>query len=490
MTKKKQGDENIPGNGEHTEKNLPDKITGKERRRLKKEMRRMKPLWRRIARQFVKTFLIRLPLLIIAVVAVTLFTLRIYLTPQTVQKLAISSFAGMSYGSLDMQVEKFNIYRGFVINNIVVRSGPDFNNEKLFEMKRCVLDYHFFRIFTGSVRFPEIGLYSPRLYLKEKKGKWNAATLMKPSEKRPEEPEPEEEGGETPDEINLPISVDFLMNFYLNDLCVYVRGEDFSSELRGLTFNANIDIPPFKKLPLSVQAVKIIKTMRFELNPSGSMDLNFYSNGAATSPDLILNWKLVFNNGEKPEFNSSLDFGARRMPLRLQKKVFSPFDFLISYDIFLNPVDDTVRITDLTVNFKGSNWLKLGGRVESVTKKQKLIIDMKESRIPLKDLYPYYVLMTNDRSTRFNGEVSLYPLSVRGTVESPDVKGALNLKNIYFKVPGTEASIPSLVLAYSASGPMSRMELGADLNIPRWHMLLTGASQGGTGSGSIQGLRL
>lgn len=459
----------------------PHKFTRKERKRLKKEMHRLKPLWRRISRQFVKTFLVRVPLVLVAVIAVTLLTLKIYLTPVTVQKLATSVFAGMSYGSLKMDVTEFNIYRGCVIKNIVVRSGPDFNNEKVFEMEKFVFRYSFFRIFTGSIRFPEIGLVNPRVYLKEKNGKWNVATLMKPSEKKAEEPEETEEEGEPSDEISLPISVDFLLNFYLNDLRVYVKGADFSAQMQGLTFNANIDVPPFKKIPKSVQAVKILKTMRFELNPSGNMDVSFYSNGAATSPDLVLNWKLIFNNDDKPEFNSHLEFGAKRMPLRLKDKVFSPFDFMISYDIFLNPIEDAVKITDFTVNFRGSNWLKLGGTVSGVTKNQVLKIDMKESRIRLSDLYPYYVLMTGDRSTRFSGDISLMPLAVRGTVENPDVKGGLNLKNIYFKIPGTEASIPSLLLDYSAYGPMSRMELGLDLKVPNIAYVIEGSKSGGNG---------
>lgn len=457
----------------------PHKFTRKERRHLKKEMRRIKPLWRRVSWQFVKTFLIRVPLVIIAIIAVTLLTLKIYLTPVTVQKLATSIFADMSYGSLKLDVAGFDIYRGFDIRNIVVRSGPDFNYEKVFEMERFVFRYSFFRIFTGSIRLPEIGLYRPRVYLKEKNGKWNVASLMKPSVVR-EEPE-EEEDGETPDEISLPVSVDFLLNFYLDDLRVYARGADFSAQMQGLSFNANIDIPPFKKIPLSVHAVKLFKTMRFELNPSGKMDVSFYSNGAATSPELVLNWTLIFENGEKPVFNSNLAFGAKRMPLRLKDKVFSPLDFMVSYDIFLNPVEDSVRINDLIVTFRGSNWIRLGGTVSSVTKKQVLMIDMKESRIPLGDVYPYYVLMTGDSSTKFSGNVSLMPLSVRGTVENPDVKGGLNLKNIYFRIPGTEASIPSLLADYYASGPMSRMELGLGIKAPYIAYVIDGSKSGGNG---------
>lgn len=472
-----------PGTDTGSDIIAPHKFTRKERKRLKKEMHRMKPLGRRISWQIVKTILIRVPLVIIAVIAVTLLTLKIYLTPVTVQKLATSIFGQMSYGTLKMEVAEFNIYRGCVINNIVVRSGPDFDNEKVFEMEKFVFRYSFFRIFTGSVRFPEIGLYKPRVYLKEKNGKWNAAALMKPSEKKAEEPEEDEPGdeGEPSDEISLPISVDFLLNFFLDDLRVYVKGADFSAQMQGLTFNANIDIPPFKKIPKSVQAVRIIKTMKFELNPSGKMDVSFYSNGASTSPDLVLNWKLVFSNGDKPEFNSHLEFGAKRMPLRLKDKVFSPLDFMVSYDILLNPIDDTVRISDFTVNFRGSNWLKLGGTVAAVTRKQVLNIDMKESRIPLGDVYPYYVLMTGDRSMRFSGDISLYPLTVRGTVENPDVKGGINLKNIYFKIPGTEASIPSLALAYSASGPMSRMDLGLDIKAPHIAYVIEGSKSGGNG---------
>jgi hypothetical protein len=456
----------------------PHKFTRKERRRLKKEKRRMQPLWRRVSWQVVKTFLIRVPLAIIAIIAVTLFVLKIYLTPVTVQKLATSIFADMSYGSLKLDVAGFDIYRGFDIRNIVIRSGPDFNHEKIFEMERFVFRYSFFRMFTGSIRFPEIGLYKPRVYLKEKNGRWNAASLMKPSAAREE---PEEEDGEAAEEISLPISVDFLLNFYLDDLRVYVRGADFSAQMQGLSFNANIDIPPFKKIPLSVYAVKLFKTMRFELNPSGKMDVSFYSNGVATSPEMVLNWTLIFENDEKPVFNSNLAFGAKRMPLRLKDKVFSPLDFMISYDIFLNPVEDIVRINDLTVTFRGSNWIRLGGTVSSVTKKQVLKIDMKESQIPLGDLYPYYVLMTGDRSTKFSGNISLMPFSVRGTVENPEVKGGLNLKNIYFRIPGTEASIPSLLADYYASGPMTRMELGLGIKAPHIAYVIDGSKSGGNG---------
>lgn len=459
------------------------KLSGKEKKREKKAAKKARPLTLRVLIQFAKTVLIRIPLFIIVIITAVLFFLQLYLKPPVVEGLAKGAFSKISYGTLDLKVEKFNPYRGFVINNLVIRSGEDFGRQKLFEVERLVFDYGFFPIFTGSIKFPEIGIYKPRVYLIQKNGVWNAAALMKPSEKKPEpEPEPEEQTDEPASgEIKLPIAVDFLFNFILDDLCVYANGGDFSTELTGLSFNAKIDVPPVKVIPKSVEAVRILKTMKFELNPQNAMNVKFYSKSAATAPELILNWKLNFNNGDTPEFSSSLNMGAKRMPLRLNNKFFSPFNFLIAYDIFYNPINDILKINNFSFSFMNSNWLKLSGMVSSVTKTQVLNIKMDESTIPLKDLYPYFVLMTGDRSTRFGGEISLFPLSVKGNAKNPDIKGKISLKSIYFKNPGTEASIPFLGFDYSAVMSGSTMDIGAELNIPHLAYVIEGSRSGDNG---------
>jgi len=461
-----------------------DRLSRKEKKLEAKLKRKSRPLIMRILIQIAKTLFIRIPLTLIVIIAAALLFARLYLTPGTVENLAKNSFKGMSNGTIELKVEEFNPYSGFAINNIVIRSGSDFNNEKLFEMERIVFRYSFFKIFTGSVRFPEIGLYKPRVYLTEKNGVWNAATLMKPSEKKAE-PEKEEEKEEASEpgtgDIELPISVDFLFNFILDDLRVYVRGNDMKADMTGLTFKALIDIPPFKTIPRSVEAVRILKTMKFELNPANSMNVNFYSKAASTEPELILNWMLNFSNGDTPQFSSTLNAGAKRMPLRLQNKFLSPFNFLIAYDIFYNPVYDILKINSFSVSFQNSNWIRLSGKVSSVTKKQILDIKMDESRIPLGDLYPYYVIMTGDRTMRWNGEISLAPLSVRGTAKSPEVDGAISLKNLFFKNPGIEARVPLLSLACFMKMYGSSMDLGADLNIPHLTYTIEGSKSGDNG---------
>jgi hypothetical protein len=253
------------------------------------------------------------------------------------------------------------------------------------------------------------------------------------------------------------------------------------ADMTGLTFKALIDVPPFKTIPRSVEAVRILKSMKFELNPEKSMNVKFYSKAAATEPELILNWMLNFSNGDTPQFSSTLNAGAKRMPLRLQNKFLSPFNFLIAYDIFYNPIYDILQINSFSVSFQNSNWIRLSGKVSSVTKKQIIDIKMNESRIPLGDLYPYYVIMTGDRIMRWSGEMSLAPLTVRGTAKAPEVDGAINLRNLFFKNPGIEARVPLLSLAYFMKMYGSSMDLGADLTIPHLSYTIEGSKSGDNG---------
>ena len=461
------------------------KKSSKEEIKKEKELKaKSRPLIYRVLIQFAKTLFIRIPLALVILIIVVLLFLKFYLRPSVVESLAKNNFNEMSTGSMDLKVESFDIYKGFVINGIVIRSGEDFGNAKLFEMDRLVFSYSFFKIFTGSIRFYEIGIYKPQVYLTQKNGKWNAETIMKPSEKpAKEEPQPKEEKPkkEPADEIKLPIAVDFLLNFILDDLCVYVNGADLTAEMTGLSFNANIDVPPVKIIPASVEAVRIFKTLKFELNPQDRMNVKFYSKAISTVPEIILNWKLILKNDETPEFDSTLNAGASRLPLRLDNKILPPFSFLLAYDLHYNPINDILTLNDFVFRFMNSNWIKISGAVSSVTKSQAVNIKMDQSLIPLKDIYPYYVAFTGDRSMRFSGDISLAPLTVRGTVKNLNVDGILSLKNIYFRMPDIEASIPQFAFNYSVVMAGTTMDFNGDLNIPHLAYVIQGSKSGDNG---------
>jgi hypothetical protein len=315
----------------------------------------------------------------------------------------------------------------------------------------------------------EIGIYKPRIYLEERKGVWNTALLMKPGkeERKEEIEEPVEEERPTK-EINLPISAEFLFKFILEDLNLSVKGSTFSSSVKGLSLKMDIWVPPFKRIPKSIEAVSLLERMRIELNPREEMDVSFYSRDAEISPPLILTWKLIFDKKreEKHEFASSFKFGTYKTPVRFKSSHLAPLNFMIFYDLYYNPLDDYLLLNHLGVTFRGRRWLYITGSVKKVMTEQNVHLRMTESEIALNDLYPYFLSLTGDRKTRFGGTISLFPLTIRGNLSNMDIDGVVNLRKIHFRNPSIEMSVPSLGLSYSVFKRRDTMKILSRIQLP------------------------
>jgi hypothetical protein len=431
------------------------------------DKRRSLPL--RILFKSLRIVLIWIPACIILLIALSLLTLKLYLSPERVENLIVSHFNEMAYGDVTLKVKDFSPYSGFEIHNLIIRNGEEFSRSKFVEIERLVFRYEFFSMLIGNVRFREIGIYKPRIYLEERRGVWNAARLMKPAEGLPEEEEIEEPIEKPPTkEIHLPISAEFLFKFILEDLRLSVKGSNFSSSVKGLTLNVDVWVPPFKRIPKSIEAVSLLEKMRVELNPREEMDVSFYSRDAEISPPLILTWKLIFDKkrGGKPEFASIFKFGTYKTPVRFKRSHLAPLNFMISYDLYYNPLDDYLKLNHLGVTFRGRRWLQVTGSVKKVMTEQNINLRMTESDIALSDLYPYFLSITGDRKTTFRGSVSLFPLTVRGNPTKMDIDGVINLRKIYFKNQSIEASVPSLELSYSVFKRGATMRILSRLRLP------------------------
>jgi hypothetical protein len=442
----------------------------------------------RIAIRTLKVLFFWVPVSIISLVLLVLLGLELYLSPGRVEKLIVENFNSRSYGDISLNVRSFSPFGGFVMENILIRNGKEFDNSRFVEIKKLVLDYGLFPILIGNVRFREIGIYQPRIYLTERGGVWNAARLMKPGEPKKEEKEeeePEEDKGPPPDQIKLPISVEFLFKFVLDDLRVYVDGTKMKSALEGLTFGIDIWVPPFDRVPTSLEAVSILDRMKIELNPREEMNVTFTSSEAEVRPPLVLTWKLLYNKKDpssgKPQFESRLKLGTYRTPVRFKRVHLAPLSFMVSYDLFYEPSADFLRLNSLGVDFAGRKLLNLAGEVREVTKKQRFDLRMTESDISLTDLYPYYRSVTGDSSMRFAGNVSLYPLTVRGDPKNIDVDGRLGMKNIYFRNPAIEARVPWFNLGYSVSLRGDDLNALANLRIPHFNYVLKRGKSGDNG---------
>ena len=372
--------------------------------------------------QVLRILLLWIPLGLISLIIVVLLAVNLLLTPARVERLVKENYAKSMNGSLDLKVEKFSLFSGFVIRDIVIRNPEPFSGD-FVRISKLVLDYSLPRIFTGSVHFYEIGIYTPEIWLVQKNGAWNYAALAKPSAPKEEVPEeePAEEAGEPKKAIDLPISVDIIFKFILQDLSVYVAADTFTSHIKGFDFSVDTVIPPVRHIPLGVEAVKLIEKFSIQLNPEEKIDIAYASKEASVQPPLILSWALELSRKDNATaFASRLRAGTYNAPVRFKRSHLGPLNFLISYDLMMDPIADRLTLDSLAVTFAGDRWLALSGTVDKLSGAQMIDIRMTQSRIDLNRLYPYYVSVTGDRKMRFGGAISLYPLTLNGLTKNAD----------------------------------------------------------------------
>jgi len=460
--------------------------SGGKQKNPKKKKKRSRAV--RILFKALRIIFLWIPLVIIVLLFITLIAVDIFLSPARVEKLAVENFNKMSNGSLTLNVRKFSPYSDILIENIVIKNPPEFGGN-LLEIQKFSFRYGLFSMLAGNVHFDEIGIYKPKIWLIQKKGIWNAAVLMKPGapakpeEKKPAETEKPKSEGPPKTEINLPISVSFLFNFILDDLRVYIKGDDFTTQLEGVTFKAKINVPPFKTIPLSPKAVLLLKDMDIVLDPEDRIDLSFYSKDASVEPPLILGWRLLFSKDDKgsTKFNSYLKVGTYKTPIRFRRAHLAPLDFMVLYDLYYDPIADHLRLNDFGVKFRDKRWISLEGDVSAVTKNPVIDIRMNQSQIALSDLYPYYHAITNDENMRFGGTISLAPLSIKGTPDNIAIRGNINLSAIDFKLPAFELSLPRADFSYSLDKVGERGKIGAALSMPDFFYTMDRSRSGHNG---------
>ncbi|MDA3899986.1 MAG: hypothetical protein PF637_05635 [Spirochaetes bacterium] len=433
-------------------------------------------IYGRIALTVAKIIFFWVPAVLFSLIFVVLILAKAILSPSFVQDLAESSFKAVSFGTLQLEVKEFDPYRGFVIERILVTSGDDYDSEPVFSCEKLVLDYSFFSLFTGKVYFPEVGIYNPSIFLTENDSGWNVANLMRPSEKKPEEEKKEEEDiFEDPSEpaateINLPISAEVLFNFILEDLYIKVRGKEMSAELTDFDINTIIDIPSFKRIPLGPDAVGLIRKFIVQVNPEENLNLTFKSDVVEVVPPLLFTFNLILDRELKKDssFYSNFKAGTQGRPINFQGESIKPLTVKADYSLSYNAVDDHLTLDSFGVTFAGDRWLDLKGEVVNLVSEQRFNIVMAESLIDLNKLYPYYVAILKDESTRFGGEISLKPMLVKGDPSDVKAQGEISFSSIRASVPGFALNMPSLLFAYDVHYKDNNVTAQTDINMSRF----------------------
>jgi hypothetical protein len=362
-------------------------------------------------------------------------------------------FNNYSTGSFTGKVNQFSLFYGLEIESAEIRSGKDFDNQVLFSCDRIAFLYNLPLVILGKIKLTEISLKKPFLQVLEKDGKLNVATLFPPGEPKPKEPSPDKPPLE---EINVYLPISAYLNLFIEDLTFKMEKEKgekyFLTEEKNLDLKLLISTKRFRKIPLDASIVSIFETIQISINPTQDLkvlyqdNFNLLDQPVATS--LILN---LDSQANPPEFHSKLNLGSNDFQLTVKNRKLAPFGFYLSYDLNYLPLEDILELTDLSIKFNKSEWLKAKGKItKAIQSEREFDLQIFNSKIELSPVATIYKQIPGLPNLDFRGNLELSPISVTGNMGSLIAKADIKAKDIFLKHNTTTHSIPFLNLNASA----------------------------------------
>jgi hypothetical protein len=379
-------------------------------------------------------------------------------------------FSSASTGSISLNVKRFSLFFGIIINDIFISSGEDFEKKPVLKLERLALTYNLPLIFTGRLKLTEISLTKPEIYMWQKNGKWNVETLFVSSEEKKEEEKKEEETSSS-NELSLPIPVSAYLNFFIHDLKIEIEAEKgekyFYAFLDNFSFYFLLNTKRFSTLPYSVKAISIIDELNIQLNPTDEISISMKDNIASLQTDLRLSLLLNNNNsGDIPVLSSSLDIGSDKIPIKMKKGNVEPFQFKISYDLNYLPDSDKVELKDLQFSFAGNKFFEGKGEVLDVLKENPEVhFEIIESNIDLDRVERITDTVPIIPPMNLSGFFSLKPFSVNGKLDNLKIDSGIHGKKIIAELFGGIHNIPVIDLDVVAYLDLLTKEVSSDTNI-------------------------
>lgn len=380
------------------------------------------------------------------------------MNPKVLEKLVIKEFNSLSNGKISLSIKKASLFRGFIIEDINISSGPDFDYQPIFQLDKFTFLYSVYGFFVGDLGVHELGFYKPKVFLYQKNGKWNSDTLMKPGEAEQEEEEPQEVSGEPgPAEINLPLSVRLFFKFVLQDFEATIDGGDGSDPIqagvKNLTFHTTFITKKIKQIPLDQRLPKIFETFVVNLDPQKEIDFYLKIPDTSINGPMEAHWLMAADGETTPaRFSSKMTIGERDLPVTYEGLHLLPLNFSINYAMDYNHEKDRLSLNNFTVKFLNDTWLNLNGVIDKPTRPEAttLQISLDESSIDLKKLMPYYKSFTGDAGLSLSGNLSLAPLTIDGPLNNLNIDGKIRANKIRATAAGSKYYIPTLELYYGS----------------------------------------
>lgn len=403
---------------------------------------------------------------LIVLIVLILFIANIVLTTDRVSKIIASQIESNVNAQASFKVTHFSLFNGFEIQNFILKGNDDVKPVVHFDTFR--LRYSFFSLLLGKIKIYEVGLYKPSIYLEEQKGIWNIQRLVKPSEKEEKEKKEEkaEEEKESRDRISLPIPVEILFGFVLQELSLHISSSTYNLTLNNFSADITLHVPPTRDIPLNVLAITLFDKFNIKVNPEETLQFSFVSRDVAAGPPLLFTFNLLYNPEEK-QLSSNFKCGTYNTPVRFTRKHLAPLNAKVEYDIAYNPSRDTVHCNSFRVVFGQSTWISFAGTIEHINTEPEIQCAMLDSNIKLNEIYRYTSVLLGPEPY-FNGSISIFPLTISGNIHALTVKGAIKGQKIAFATGGFAISIPSVEIPYAVILRNPIVEATVDIGLPHF----------------------
>lgn len=293
----------------------------------------------------------------------------------------VSSFTN---AELALDTKTFSLFFGFEANDIQFKTKGDFQGESLFEAKRLALRYNLLSLLFLKLKLSELAIDSATIFLHEKNGIWNYASISKGKSEVPSEPEPE---SESIDEIKtyLPIAIE--THLQLSKIHVRYWKESKDRMLADVyDFNLRLDLETnrFTSIPFNLNFLDEIDSFYFALNPERSLPIELDSDDLtwkqAIPLSMMLDWK---NNSNKSAFIFSSNIGREDISLAYKKRNIE-FGASLNHHVEYLPDAQVINIKQILLKVMGDPWLAVEGKVYQLNSDDRSIdIEVKESKIDL-----------------------------------------------------------------------------------------------------------
>ena len=418
--------------------------------------------------------LLSLFLLLTLLTLPTLFLgLNLYLTPDRIERLVINNLNSPLKESLSFKVKDFNLFKGFSFEDISLKTTPDFGAREVIDIKKITFRYNLLAICTGEIHFPKVTIINPKIYLEQKDNRWNFNSLLAKNSDNKLLKNNKNKGSKpnlSKKSINLPIEVNFFLDFLIKNLEISIKTESLETKAKGIFLNLNLATYPTKQIDPKLDLLYLLKNFNLTLNPSTNIQIQMKNKDFKTNFPLNFRCQTSFlnknKNRAKSKFKSELNFEINKAVFYYKKRPLAPLNLKLGYNLLYKPDQDNLKLDNFIISWQKQKLINLAGEIKKIRTKPNLNLAMKESYLNLNSFSPYLKVLGLNKQLNFKGAISLFPLKIAGESDNLEIKGGVNLKQLNFSHQVIKSNIPKIIFNYDLDKKNDNLNLNYKLNIP------------------------